>query len=314
MKDIMTTINNFHDKFDKVKFKLAKDKLEKHLGNIPLLPPWQLVTYYLESEWIEGFRDFNTLLKSIEDVTFNDIKEFYPSLMQKTYIKCVNGGNLKNTDLLNMEPFVAKSPLKDFDSLAKINPKYGEYIYYNKNKEDINEAIGIFYNIGEYSFSKIAKMIMYITIAREPFFDQLRTKEQLGYLVRCANHNFLNNYGVLQQIQSSVKDCDYLEKRIETFNKDFHKELKGITDEAFNTYKETVINMIMEKDENISELVNRLIKEVFLERYIFNRKEKMKKAVSKLIKEDIYKFSKKYIRGNKEIIIIKNKKSKQNKN
>ena len=38
---------------------------------------------------------------------------------------------------------------------------------------------------------KIAKLIAFINIIKEEFFDQLRTKEQLGYLVKCSINNFL---------------------------------------------------------------------------------------------------------------------------
>jgi secreted Zn-dependent insulinase-like peptidase len=229
-------------------------------------------------------------------------------MLKSIYIKCVNGGNMKKKDIFDFEKYQSKKALENVRSLAQINPKYGTFLYTNKNEEDTNEAIGIYYNIGKYSFNKIAKMIMFITMAKEPFFDQLRTKEQLGYLVRCSNHNFLNTYGIIQEIQSSIKDCDYLEKRIKDFNKDFHKELKSFDSEMFKTYQETVVNMIMEKEDNISELLARLIKEVLLEKYVFNRREKIKEAVLKLEVEDVYKFSKKYIMENKDVIIIKNHK------
>ena len=52
----------------------------------------------------------------------------------------------------------------------------------------------------------------------EPAFDQLRTKEQLGYIVFTGLKRLNQQYLALHMIvQSSHKDADYLDGRVESF-------------------------------------------------------------------------------------------------
>jgi len=306
--EIMDCITNFKNKFSEDKFNLIKDKYYKSVLNIPLSQPWSLTTYNLESEWINEFRHYNDILKELNNINFSQIKKYYnDSMLDKIYIKSIIGGNITSNKIIDFDKYLSKNKYNEkVSSLQSMTKKYSEFSYKNKNKNDTNEAIAIYYDIGEYSYEKIAKAIVFINIIKEDFFDQLRTKEQLGYLVKCSINNFLDTYGFVQQIQSSEQNCDYLKSRINEFNKIFYKNLKTFDEENFNTIKETVINLIMEKDDNIAELLNRLIKEVMMGKYDFTRRKNIVKEVKKLKLENIVEFSKNYLINNKDKIIIKN--------
>jgi len=66
------------------------------------------------------------------------------------------------------------------------------YTEFNPRSEDAvspNSAILCYFQLGEYSFAKSAICTILVKLLNEPFFDQLRNKEQLGYVVQC---NFLS--------------------------------------------------------------------------------------------------------------------------
>jgi insulysin len=310
LKEILNVLFNFSNNFEELKFNMIKNKFKRDTSNIPLLAPYQLLNYNLEKEWIINFRGYQNLIETVDSITFDDTLKFCKNIMLKNmFLKCVNCGNLSKNDLVSFDSYKFSNIEKPFKSIASINPKYGVHSFKNKNEEDTNDAIGIFYYIGEYSFRKISKMLLYSLIAGEPFFDTLRTKEQLGYIVRSSKHSFLNNYGILQLIQSSNKDCDYLEKRIKDFNFNYTEKLKSLEQGKFNLNKQTLISKLEEKDDNISELTFRQINEVLTERYIFDRRKKLVNEVKKLEIKDILNFHLKYIIENKKVTIIKNTKN-----
>lgn len=75
----------------------------------------------------------------------------------------------------------------------------------------------IFYlQCGSISTENNMKLELISQILREPFFNILRTKEQLGYIVQCNTHRSYTEQGFLALVQSS-RDPDYVEKRIEAF-------------------------------------------------------------------------------------------------
>jgi insulysin len=89
----------------------------------------------------------------------------------------------------------------------------------------------------------------------EPAFDQLRTKEQLGYIVftglKRLNQQYLSLHII---VQSSHKDAAYLDERVESFLAQYRELLRALTEEAFAEYVTAVIEKLVEKPKNIDEV------------------------------------------------------------
>jgi len=67
----------------------------------------------------------------------------------------------------------------------------------------------------------------------EPVFDQLRTKEQLGYVVSSSMHEAYTTMGYRITIQSGKAPL-YLEDRIDSFLIEFTETLEMIEELEFN--------------------------------------------------------------------------------
>lgn len=90
----------------------------------------------------------------------------------------------------------------------------------------------------------------------EPAFDQLRTKEQLGYIVHTSFKKLAQNIlAVAILIQSSHKDPEYLNDRIESFLLQFHEELLTFSSEKVLSYIEAVIQKLVEKPKNLDQVI-----------------------------------------------------------
>ena len=71
--------------------------------------------------------------------------------------------------------------------------------------------------MGEYSFENNALCTILFTLLNEPCFEQLRNKEQLGYVVQSGFSSQQKVVGGQILIQSSNHHPDYLESRINAF-------------------------------------------------------------------------------------------------
>ena len=84
----------------------------------------------------------------------------------------------------------------------------------------------------------------------EPVFHQLRTKEQLGYIVTVdvsdvCKHNALNI-----RLQSNSKDPDYLEHRMNVFLESLHEDWANRISEAIIT--DALKTMKLELEQKIT--------------------------------------------------------------
>lgn len=121
-------------------------------------------------------------------------------------------------------------------------------------------------------------------------FDQLRTKEQLGYVVFTGQLLQATTMGYRVLIQSE-RSCEYLEQRIEAFlSSDW-----TLTDEEFEKHQQSVLTRLSESLKNLNQESNRLWWYVASEAYDFLQIDHDIENVSKLSKEDMMEFYKTYI-------------------
>merc|ERR1719410_2051704 len=89
----------------------------------------------------------------------------------------------------------------------------------------------------------------------EPFFDTLRTKEQLGYVVEASCHWTLGIIGFSFTVQSSEFSVEHVQQRIESFLTQFRSTLPNMPD--FDTHVQSRIHSLLEPDANLGEVAQR---------------------------------------------------------
>src|SRR5947199_1078947 len=90
----------------------------------------------------------------------------------------------------------------------------------------------------------------------EPAFDQLRTQEQLGYVVWSGPRYSSTTLGYRVIIQSE-RTANYLESRIDAFLSRFAETLDTMSNEVFEAHKRSIINKKLEKLKNLGSETSR---------------------------------------------------------
>jgi insulysin len=91
----------------------------------------------------------------------------------------------------------------------------------------------------------------------ERAFDQLRTKEQLGYLVWSGICIGCTTVAYRIYIQSE-RTPGYLETRIDAFLQSYENTMQDMPDAEFVNHKRSIIAKVLEKLKNLSQESNRL--------------------------------------------------------
>ena len=172
-------------------------------------------------------------------------------------------------------------------------------IWNHPNKKENENCISVNYLIGKFLPEKNILLILLTSIMEQPFFYELRTKQQCGYLVSIYSNKIGENYYITQKIQSS-KTTDDLEKRIIKFNKDFKNQLKNID---LNRWKDTVKKNLESPNQNTYEAFSENYNEILLKQYLFNRLELLVNKLEKVKLQDLINFYKKYVLESTAIIL-----------
>jgi len=96
----------------------------------------------------------------------------------------------------------------------------------------------------------------------EPFFDDLRTKQQLGYVVQSYDVKILGITGNRFVVQSPQKSCEYLIGAINKFLLEIREKFKNMTDDQFNTNRKSIITQVAEKDITLNDQHTRFWTEI----------------------------------------------------
>ena len=85
-------------------------------------------------------------------------------------------------------------------------------------------------------------------LIREPAFNQLRTEEQLGYIVHSSVKTSGDNIkGLLFLIQSDSFDPIHVESRVEAFLLQFRQRIVAMSQEEFQKHLDAVVSSFLEK-------------------------------------------------------------------
>ena len=168
------------------------------------------------------------------------------------------------------------------------------------DKNQKSSSVMFYYNVGPFLPKNNLLLFIIVDILADKFFDELRTKKQLGYLVSMNVNNIMNNYAITQNVQSDQSISVIIES-IDYFNKNLFSFIK---ESDMDEYKERVRNYLNIRDTNTHEVFSRIQSEIFNRTFLFNRKELLIKHIESITFNDIKKFIKRVINDKNCIKII----------
>jgi len=163
------------------------------------------------------------------------------------------------------------------------------------NPQDNNSAIELIYQIGLRNVEEDVLLELLQQILSAPYFAQLRTVEQIGYLVfsRVRRDNNVNSLSLL--LQSGDKSPVHMRVRSDLFLQEFYQVLKQMSDEEIMEHMGGLRTKIEEKDKQLADENMRYWKEIETQQYRFDRVRDKLRALEQLNKQKLVDFYAKYL-------------------
>ena len=262
------------------RFKIIKDRLTRGYRNWEFQTPYQQVGTF--TRWLSNDKGWinEQYEEELPTVVADEVRAFIPQLLSQMHIEVLAHGNLYKEDALKFTDQVEAAlkpkrlPPAQWPIRRSLSLQPGSNFVYERPLRDphtVNHCIEYILAIGNNSDKDLrAKLLLMAQMADEPAFDQLRTKEQLGYVVfsGATVHITRSNYRVLIQ---SEKSPEYLEKRIDAFLINLEKSIEAMTDSEFESHKTSIINKRLESLKNLGQETTRFWNHVLTECYDFEQ-------------------------------------------
>jgi len=302
LEKVLISVRDLEVKPDR--FKVVKERLLRGYRNWDFQQPFRQVgdfTRWLGAEngWINEEKLAELLL-----LTPQDISTYFPQLLRQLHIEVLAHGNLYKEDALKLtdltESVLKPRTLPQSQWRVRRNlilPEGSDFTFSRAlgDPANVNHCIEYYLYVGSAADQVLrAKLLLLAQMTDEPGFDQLRTKEQLGYIVFTGVRMAATTMGYRVIIQSE-RSPEYLEKRINAFLVRFGKSLKEMSTDAFESHKNSLINKRLEKLKNLGQESTRFWTHISVEYLDFSQNENDVAHLRPLTKEDLISFFNQYI-------------------
>lgn len=302
LEKVLTTMRDLEVK--PARFEIIKERLLRGLKNWDFQQPYHQVgdfTRWLNSE--KGYIN-DQILSELPHLTAKDVQDFYPQVLRQMHTETFVHGNLYKEDALKLGDMI-ESILKPRAlpqtqwpiSRSLVFPPGGNFVYHKtlKDPANVNHCIEYLLYIGDKSVRHLrAKTQLLDQMTHEPAFDQLRTKEQLGYVVFSGARTTCTTIGYRFIIQSE-KTPEYLEERIDSFLTGFAETIKTMPELDFENHKRSLITKRLEKLKNLDQESSRIWSHIDGEYFDFELVHHDAANIRLLSKQDMLDFFHEFI-------------------
>ena len=278
---------------DEQKFNDLKRAVVRRTENRKLRPAYSRASYYNRLLWRIKQYDEEQIIDELKSVTFDDLKEHAKGLYDKVFITGVVNGNWtevqvrESLDLLLAE--IKSQPLpkeeRYQEKIEVLDP--GERILFSKKIPNNNNALYYSLQVGEMELSAHAKASLVASIVETDFYTQMRTNQQLGYIVSSFNHRSQDRLFFNFLIQSAGYGPVELKARVESWMKQSYHLFDELTDEEFERHRKGLIVSLEEEGDSIAEVTEELYNYVTREKGNFRYHEQLVDAAKKLTKAEV---------------------------
>ena len=289
----LVTKNLKEVKVDEQKFANIKEAMIRGLKNRKLGQAYSRGGYY---NWLMLLQDQYTdeeKLSALSPITLNDVKAYAKTLYDKVYITGMIHGNWSDKEALESVDILLSAlgskPLPEnerFEQVVEVMPE-GKRFRFSREVEDNNNSLAYAIQVGEKDFSLLAKTSIIASIVESDFYTQMRTNQQLGYIVWSFSQRIEDRIFFRLVIQSSTYGPFELSKRVNAWLASTEKLFSKLTDQEFERHQQSLVVALEKEGDSIGAVAGDLYSLATDEKGDFRFKKKLILAVKGLKKEDV---------------------------
>jgi len=273
------------------RFELHRQRLMEELGNALKQRPHQIAVGRLSEELVDDIRGHQERLEAASDVTLKDLYQHINIFYQGLDPVMLVHGNVTHAGALSMGQQARGRLMPGVDLVSvprsdvKRLPQTPQALSATVDHPDIGYVRYLQGNTPE-----VPEQALYRVMAQllsSPFYESLRTDQQVGYIVHATQFPLLDMPALAFIIQSPEYDADDLDQRVSRFLSDFGDRIENLSSEEFERAKAAVITRLAEEETQLRQVAQRYWQEIDRKNTAFDTRERMISAVRDLDQETL---------------------------
>ncbi|XP_024120451.1 insulin-degrading enzyme [Oryzias melastigma] len=282
------------------RFDIIKDEYSRHLNNFRAERPITHAAFNVRLLMTELAWTKEELIEALDDVTLPRLQAFRALLLSRLHIEALIHGNITKESALSMIHLVEDTltehahtkplPPNQLIFFREVQmPDSSWFVYQRRNEVHKDCSIEIYYQTDMQTTHSNMLLELFCQIIREPCYNTLRTKEQLGYSVSSGARRADGVQGLRFSIQSK-RPPHYLESRVEAFLLSMETALEEMNEEVFQKHIQALAVRRLDKPKKLSAECAKYWAEVTSRQYHFDRDNIEVKHLKTLRKDHVMDF------------------------
>lgn len=245
------------------KFRILKERMVRDLQDMALESPL-IQSFELFGHLIYKDRPLSkTSLAALKKITFDDFTDFCNEILAQTYIQGTIFGNMSETDAKSQSSRLVAAldslpyPKEEQFKIETINlpADHGPFYVETKSKVQGNATL-LAIEATPFSTDERAIQDIAMQAIKEPFYTNLRTRQQTGYIVYSDALEIQNHLFNLFAVQSNTHDPRDLLSRFELSIEEFIQEIDkgGVSEEKFENIRQSLLISLKYPVHNMQEM------------------------------------------------------------
>jgi protease III len=234
------------------------------------------------------------LLAAASSITKNDVIAFHAAIKRDPLIRIFAIGNyteaqVKDMALAATDILPGTRPPEQRAVNTYSTPAAGKMVSFSDDVDLADSAVLQAWFRSNKSDDEQAQLAVLNSLFSNSFFMQLRTHEQLGYVVTSFNYPVDDIPGFVMLVQSSNTDLTGIKARMDKFRKDYLAELKATDAADVEQAKLAMIANVLQKPTDFYAEAALYTSEFWSGKYAFDERDRYVAALKKVTKEDLVK-------------------------
>ena len=293
----LVTRNLMEIKIDAQKFGNIKEAMVRGLKNRKLGQAYARGGYYnwlmlLDEQYTEEQK-----LEALLPLKLKDVQAYAKKLYEKVFVTGMVHGNYSDAKAIESTKLLLDSlgskPLPEEERYEQVVKSLPKSFRFSREVEDNNNSLAYAIQIGDKSPELLAQVSMLASIVESDFYTQMRTNQQLGYIVWSFQQRMEDRVFFRMVIQSSTHEPFEMSKRVNAWMASTEKLFSKLTDEEYERHREALIVGLEKEGDSIGAVLGDLYGLAVDEKGNFSYKKKLIKAVKSVKKKDVLHTAKK---------------------
>lgn len=273
------------------RFDIARQNLVDSLQNKAKNRPVEQTSEFVQTALIEGAWSTEDKLAAAQQVTLDELESFADALLSEVDPVMLAHGNLTHAYALNLAQQVravvlAGSTIATVDR-SRVRQLPASETLVNLDVEHPDTGYTLYMQGANTGFAERARYRLLAQIISSPFYEEIRTKRQLGYLVYATPFEILETPALGFVVQSPTASQTEIDRAVQEFAAAFESRLAGLDDASLNREKQAVISKLMERDRQLSDVSGRYWREIDRDARGFDSREKLAQAIQSVTRKEL---------------------------